>query len=570
MPCVRRAVLFCFLARQKRKDGKVDFWPSNLQLNEIGKASLELADAIDRGVETTPANPKSSKSVFSTNQESFFKVYQPLMDLNAVLHGRSLTFHRQQVESCRKAGYPLDIQSLLVSLPGDLERDNLYAAMEGSPNPPVVWFATDTWGWPMHSQEYQSLVEVSRLCLLFFRFFEVGPYFATNLWTQYDGQKEPWPFTHEFFDSQFHPNWVRCVENGTPVQIKEIGTVNAHNLMPLEWLDSLRWNGANLAQLNAVPSDDLIARLLNGPNDVELTPRELAFLEAYLKQPIPVLEIQRERKSHPNNESESCNRRSKLKLIRNFNRNLQKVNSTTEGVLFAGPSGAIQTPTVSDAVRKPDTVGCLQTRTEQNAIDELRDAIQLLIGDISDGKTSLFEAVSRVHGAARKAFRADLLSNDDAKAILAVVDDTEEIWLKKNSDSISSLVGKLKAWSRNLIIDNASRSFEKSIKPADATATVPDASGKQDTVGCLPRAQQLAYLAAEYAESENHRQMTDREAYDWLKENGSKGDEFNDYKLPLPGTFADYLTKARRALGEQRKQPRGGRTGRTVKRQSEI
>jgi hypothetical protein len=97
-----------------------------------------------------------------------------------------------------------------------------------------------------------------------------------------------------------------------------------------------------------------------------------------------------------------------------------------------------------------------------------------------------------------------------------------------------------------------------------------DASGKQDTVGCLPRAQQLAYLAAEYAESENHRQMTDREAYDWLKENGIGGDEFNDYKLPLPGTFADYLTKARRALGEQRKQPRGGRTGRTVKRQSEI
>ncbi len=182
---------------------------------------------------------------------------------------------------------------------------------------------------------------------------------------------------------------------------------------------------------NAGNSDHLIERLLSGPDDAELTLRELAFLDAYVKKAIPF--------------RETGNRLAKLKLIRNFNRNLPKVNSTSNSKLLPGLSIAPQ------------------------------------------------------------------------------------------------------------------------------TANVPDEGEKKSTVDCLPPKIRLAYLAATCAETKNGRTMTDREAWDWLKENGITGaDELNDYELPLPETFADYLTKARRALGEQRKQPRGGRTGRTVKRPSEF
>jgi hypothetical protein len=72
-----------------------------------------------------------------------------------------------------------------------------------------------------------------------------------------------------------------------------------------------------------------IDRLLAGPDDAELTPRELALLEAHLKQPIDFAAVQRERHAHPTGESETWNRHSKLKLIRDFNRNLQR--ATVEG-----------------------------------------------------------------------------------------------------------------------------------------------------------------------------------------------------------------------------------------------
>lgn len=61
--------------------------------------------------------------------------------------------------------------------------------------------------------------------------------------------------------------------------------------------------------------------MLAGPDDAELTPRELALLEAHLKQPIRFSSIQQERRA--TGESETCNRRNKLTLIRDFNRNLQ-------------------------------------------------------------------------------------------------------------------------------------------------------------------------------------------------------------------------------------------------------
>ncbi|NLF09473.1 MAG: hypothetical protein GX594_16055 [Pirellulaceae bacterium] len=66
---------------------------------------------------------------------------------------------------------------------------------------------------------------------------------------------------------------------------------------------------------------NLIERLLTGPDDVELTSRELALLEAYLKQPYSPSTIQHEKRA--TGRSGTLAKRNKLTLIRDFNRNLQ-------------------------------------------------------------------------------------------------------------------------------------------------------------------------------------------------------------------------------------------------------
>ncbi len=68
----------------------------------------------------------------------------------------------------------------------------------------------------------------------------------------------------------------------------------------------------------------------------------------------------------------------------------------------------------------------------------------------------------------------------------------------------------------------------------------------------------------------------DREAYDWLKENGidaDKGDvgELADYRLPAFDTWGKQLRNARKPLGEQKYTRRGGRpTGRSIVAGKEI
>ncbi|MFZ1936667.1 MAG: hypothetical protein WCB27_17530 [Thermoguttaceae bacterium] len=66
---------------------------------------------------------------------------------------------------------------------------------------------------------------------------------------------------------------------------------------------------------------DFIARLLAGPDNIELTPSELALLEAHLKQRISPSVIQAEKRAA--GQSEVLATRNKLTPIRDFNRNLQ-------------------------------------------------------------------------------------------------------------------------------------------------------------------------------------------------------------------------------------------------------
>lgn len=65
----------------------------------------------------------------------------------------------------------------------------------------------------------------------------------------------------------------------------------------------------------------LIERLLSGPDDVELSSRDLALLEAHLRQPVSFATIQQEKISTGHSPTEAA--RNKLKLIRDFNRGLQ-------------------------------------------------------------------------------------------------------------------------------------------------------------------------------------------------------------------------------------------------------
>ncbi len=110
-----------------------------------------------------------------------------------------------------------------------------------------------------------------------------------------------------------------------------------------------------------------------------------------------------------------------------------------------------------------------------------------------------------------------------------------------------------------------------------AIGTAPIESRKVSTderataIESLPKSQRLAYLAFLYAELKMGRTLTDPEAWNYLHEFGLEGsDGLEDYKLPFQDTFADYNNRARRALGSLKTQPRGGRKGRSVIRQSEF
>ncbi|MCA9119319.1 MAG: hypothetical protein H6822_06230 [Planctomycetaceae bacterium] len=81
-------------------------------------------------------------------------------------------------------------------------------------------------------------------------------------------------------------------------------------------------------------------------------------------------------------------------------------------------------------------------------------------------------------------------------------------------------------------------------------------SGKSDnryeTLSKIDRAHCNAYLAFLYAEAIAERRLEDKEAYDWLRENGIEDPELGDYVLPAFDTWTRYLRAARKATGEQK------------------
>jgi hypothetical protein len=75
-------------------------------------------------------------------------------------------------------------------------------------------------------------------------------------------------------------------------------------------------------------NESMIERLLAGPDDVELSPRDMALLEAHLQQPVSWATIQQEKKATGHSPTEAA--QNKLKLIRDFNRGLQGQGNTDD------------------------------------------------------------------------------------------------------------------------------------------------------------------------------------------------------------------------------------------------
>jgi hypothetical protein len=83
---------------------------------------------------------------------------------------------------------------------------------------------------------------------------------------------------------------------------------------------------SKLAKAKTPTTIGLIERLLDGPEDAELTPTEFALLDAHLQQPISFAAIQQEKQATGKLETNA--QRNKLKLIRDYNRNLQSASNS--------------------------------------------------------------------------------------------------------------------------------------------------------------------------------------------------------------------------------------------------
>lgn len=90
----------------------------------------------------------------------------------------------------------------------------------------------------------------------------------------------------------------------------------------LSWPPPPGWPACHESNIMSYPwfTSDFISHLLAGPDDAELSPRDLALLEAYLRQPMSFAKIQSERMKLGRSPTQEA--WNKLKLIRDFNRGL--------------------------------------------------------------------------------------------------------------------------------------------------------------------------------------------------------------------------------------------------------
>jgi hypothetical protein len=130
-----------------------------------------------------------------------------------------------------------------------------------------------------------------------------------------------------------YPEWKRqrdckrLVDRIADITPKLLDTLGER--IATERIRAERWIIDRVTLQNPRQGGDLIPRLLAGPDKIELTPSELALLEAHLKQPISLSAIQRDKQT--TGKSETNEQRKRLTLIRDFNRNLQAAIPSLSG-----------------------------------------------------------------------------------------------------------------------------------------------------------------------------------------------------------------------------------------------
>ena len=91
-------------------------------------------------------------------------------------------------------------------------------------------------------------------------------------------------------------------------------------------------------------------------------------------------------------------------------------------------------------------------------------------------------------------------------------------------------------------------------------------SNARPRLGAIKPAEKKAYFAYLYVAAKQGN-VDDREAHDFLTENGIKGQglgELENYKPPSLETFRHYLAVARKATGESKYNRRRGRAGKSI------
>jgi hypothetical protein len=103
---------------------------------------------------------------------------------------------------------------------------------------------------------------------------------------------------------------------------------------------------------------------------------------------------------------------------------------------------------------------------------------------------------------------------------------------------------------------------ESSAKPKGANQGNSGDGDRYAVLSTLGLAHKKAYLSFLYAETKAKRRLQDRDAFDWLKENGIdvESEELADYTLPEFDTWCRYLRYARNATSEKKYTPRTQRT----------
>lgn len=157
------------------------------------------------------------------------------------------------------------------------------------------------------------------------------------------------------------------------------------------------------------------SQLLDGPVTVELSPHEMALLEAYLKQPgnRPTLRELSDR-SNGRGESDRLRKLSKLTLIRNFNRELKRTN-TPATVPPVAPEIPVE-PTLEPPAKDEAKAPTKKKRSTQKG----------------DGREKLISALTKHHQYADgSCLKMDPIGNNELARMVGVANRTASAFFKK-------------------------------------------------------------------------------------------------------------------------------------------